>query len=130
MKPLIKTLIEKKLIPTNSVLNGRVQANTLGGVSMKVRKSVYYRGLNSSGFVCNDELGSAYVMKFDDVESVDGMDLARFARVYNIKSDGGTAKTGKKRGRKPKTAINNSNGGFTNGENQRANTNHQIESTA
>ena len=130
MKPLLKTLIQRNLIPDNSLLTGLVKTNTLGGVQLKVRKSVYYNQLNMRGFICRGELGQKYLMQFDDVEAIDGMDLARFAKVYNIKADGSSAKPGKKRGRKPKVSINNTNGDLNNGENQRANTKDQIESTA
>lgn len=102
MTPLLKTLLERQLIPSNSVFTGRVRTNTLGGVQLKVRKDVYYNRLSMKGFVCCGELGEQYNMEFDDLEAIDGMDLPRFAKVYNIKPDGSGAKTGKKRGRKPK----------------------------
>ena len=130
MTPLLKKLLERNLIPNNSVFTGRVRTNTLGGVQLKVRKDVYYNKLSMRGFVCRGELGQQYVMEFDDLEAIDGMELPRFAKVYNIKADGSGAKTGKKRGRKPKAQINKDNGGFNNGENQRTNTNNQVESTA
>ena len=130
MKPLLKTLLQRNLIPNNSVFTGLVRTNTLGGVQLKVRKSVYYNRLSVKGFVCRGELGEPYTMEFDDLEAVDGMDLPRFAKVYNIKADGSGAKTGKKRGRKPRAQINNNNGGLNNGKNQRANTDNQVESTA
>lgn len=102
MKTLLKTLLERQLIPNNSVFSGRVRAPTLGGTSLKVRKDVFYSGLNKQGFVCRDELARTYVMEFDDLEAIDGMDIVRFARVYNIKENGSTGKAEKKRGRKPK----------------------------
>lgn len=108
MKPLLKTLLERQLIPANSVLTGSVKANVLGGVIHKIRKRVYLNGCNVKGFVCIDEMGKKYQMEFDDLESIDGMPIDRYARVYNIKADGSRAKTGKKRGRKPKeqTLVN------------------------
>lgn len=130
MTPLLKTLLERQLIPSNSVFTGRVRTNTLGGVQLKVRKDVYYNCLSMRGFVCRGELGEQYVMEFDDLEAIDGMDLPRFAKVYNIKPDGSGAKTGKKRGRKPRAQINKDNGGLNNGKNQRANTDNQVKSTA
>lgn len=129
MTPLLKTLLQQKLIPANSVLTGRVKANTLGGTRLKVRKSVFYNGLSMQGFTCRGELGANYLMEFDDLEAIDGMDLPRFAKVYNIKPDGSSAKSGKKRGRKPKVSINNNNGDLNNGKNQRTNTKDQVEST-
>lgn len=130
MKPLIKALIQRNLISTNNVLSGLVRATTLGGVALKVNKTVYFNHISKLGFVCNNELGEKYLMEFDDLNSIDGMDIARYARVYNVRPDGTAAKIGKKRGRKPKTAINNSNGGLDNGKNQRTNNNNQVESTA
>jgi len=130
MNNLLKTLLQRKLIPVNSLLTGRVRTNTLGGVQLKVRKSLYYNQLSTRGFVCRGELGKMYLMEFDDLESIDGMDLVRFAKVYNIKADGSVAAPGKKRGRKPKVSINNTNGDLNNGENQRTNTKYQVESTA
>lgn len=130
MTPLLKTLLLQKLIPNNSVFTGRVRTHTLGGNQLKVRKRVYYTKLSTKGFICRGDLGQQYIMEFDDLEAIDGMDLARFARVYNVKADGSSAKLGKKRGRKPKVLINNTNGDLNNGENQRTNTKDQIESTA
>ena len=130
MNQLTKILLEKNLIPINSVFTGAVRTNTLGGVAQKVRKNLYYTQLSTQGFVCRDELNRQYLMSFDDLESVDGMELPRFARVYNIKADGSNLKTGKKRGRKPKNTLNSNNGGVDNGKNQRTNNTHQAKSTA
>ena len=102
MKTLVKTLLERQLIPNNSVFSGRVRASCLGAQTLKVRKDVFYVGLNKQGFMCKDELSSPYFMEFNDLDAIDGMDIARFAKVYNIKADGSVATPGKKRGRKPK----------------------------
>lgn len=40
----------------------------------------------------------------DNIIAIDGMDLARYAEVYDINADGSDKKVGKKRGRKPKSA--------------------------
>lgn len=104
MKTLLKTLLERDLIPNNSVFSGRVRAHCLGAQNLKVRKDVFYSSLSRQGFVCRDELANQYLMEFDDLESIDGMDIVRFARVYNIKENGSASKAGKKRGRKPKAA--------------------------
>jgi hypothetical protein len=118
MKTLLKTLLERRLIPDNSAFCGRVRAVTLGGNVRKVRKDVFYSRLSREGFVCRDELGKPFIMEFDDLETIDGMDIVRFARVYNIKENGLTGAAGKKRGRKPKVAINKLNGGLDNGKDQ------------
>lgn len=38
----------------------------------------------------------------DSIIAIDGMDIKRYADVYNINADGSDKKLGKKRGRKPK----------------------------
>lgn len=107
MKSLVKTLIERNLIRADAVLTGLVHARSLGSVTTKkMRKEVCCTGITAQGFAARDENGLQYVMQFDDLLEVDGMDLPRYARVYNIKPDGSRAVTGKKRGRKPKTVIN------------------------
>lgn len=103
MNTLIKTLLEKQLIPANSKLTGRCKARYLGGMQ-KVRMTVYLIGLKPTGFICINELGEKYLMEWNDLEFIDGMDIERFAKVYNIKADGSVKKPGKKRGRKPKAA--------------------------
>lgn len=103
MNTLIKTLLIKKLIPTNSKLSGKVRARYLGGLQT-ISKTVYLKGLDRQGFMCIDELGEKYIMKWDNLQQIDGMDVERFAKVYNIKPDGSAKTVGKKRGRKPKVA--------------------------
>ena len=103
MNQLLKTLLTKQLIPYNTKLTGRCRARYLGG-TQKVLMTVYLKNLKSNGFVCTGELGENYLMKWDDLETIDGMDITRFAKVYNIKEDGSTKTAGKKRGRKPKAA--------------------------
>lgn len=41
-------------------------------------------------------------LRAENVLTIDGMDPARIATVYNLKADGSEKTTGKKRGRKPK----------------------------
>ena len=106
MKSLVKLLIERKLIGADAVLTGLVHARSLGGITKKMRKEVYCTGITEQGFAARDENGLQYVMHFNDLDGIDGMDLPRYARVYNIKPDGSRATTGKKRGRKPKAVVN------------------------
>jgi|SaaInl74LU_5_DNA_1037368.scaffolds.fasta_scaffold04786_8 hypothetical protein len=103
MNQLLKTLLTKQLIPYNTKLTGRCHARYLGG-TQKVLMTVYLKNLKTNGFMCTGELGEEYLMRWDDLKSIDGMDPTRYAKVYNIKEDGSTTSSGKKRGRKPKAA--------------------------
>lgn len=106
MSNLIQTLLSRKLIREDAMLSGRVPSAGLGGITTLVKKNVIFvEAHEKEYFVCKDIHGNRCYMRFSDLEAIDGMDLPRYAKVYNIKADGGTAKTGKKRGRKPKAAA-------------------------
>lgn len=42
----------------------------------------------------------------DEIKAIDGMDLSRYADIYDLYPDGTSKKIGKKRGRKSKTYVN------------------------
>lgn len=107
MNPLISKLLERDLIEPGMVLTGGVYTSGLGQTTQKIRKELLLVNKRTNSFVCQDILERKYNMLFDDVEMVDGMDIKRFASVYNIKADGSDRKVGKKRGRKPKNLLNN-----------------------
>lgn len=128
MNPLMSKLLERNLIVDGMVLTGGVYTSGLGQTQQKVRKELLVVAKKSNHFVCQDILERRYGMLFNDVEMIDGMDTKRFASVYNIKADGSDRKVGKKRGRKPKNLLNNTQAAETNnGKNQRAKDHHQVE---
>ena len=51
------------------------------------------------------EMISAFKWFLDNIKAIDGMDLHRFADIYDLMPDGSKKKTGRKRGRKPKASL-------------------------
>lgn len=101
---LITTLLDKQLIKEGTLAYGKVKTAGLGQNMQYVPMELMILTRKAKSFTCRDRLGRPYTMDFDRVEQIDGMDIARYAAVYNIKPDGSTKLTGKKRGRKPKSA--------------------------
>jgi len=110
-KALIDTLLDKKIIGESTLVYGRVKTEGLGGTPQYVAMELMILAKQGDKFICRDRLGRRYKMEFERIEKMDGMELDRFASVYNIKPDGSSKAQGKKRGRKPKSAqINTTEG--------------------
>lgn len=126
-KNLIETLLSRKLIGEGTLVSGRVAAASLGQDLHYVPMELMIVGKYSNGFTCQDRLKRPYRIEYDRIEAIDGMDLTRFASVYNIKADGSTKSQGKKRGRKPKSAQINTVEGELHGEDKRTENHNQAE---
>ena len=78
-------LVERDLLNKNTRVNALVSTN----------------GFNTGKFVTNKEIFWHAELHPDNITAIEGMDPERFAKSYNIKSDGSIRKY-KKPGRKPK----------------------------
>lgn len=125
---LVKILVKKKIIVSEMIVTGRVAAPGLGQIMQKTSKDLIIDTIDENFFKCKDRSGLVYFMNFSQVQSVDGMNLSRFASVYNIKADGSDQKIGKKRGRKPKNTQISSNEGSIHGKNTTTEINYYAES--
>ena len=85
---LLKTLVERKLVTTNTRIYANVKTVGLGATPTIIKKDVYYSP---------DMPASAIV-------DIEGMEPVRFAKAYNIKPDG-SYKEHKKRGGKAKREL-------------------------
>mgnify|MGYP003658954789 FL=1 len=85
---LLATLVERKLVTEETLVYARVKSRGLGGKKIFIKKDVYWYPDMPAGAI----------------HDIEGMLPERFAKAYNIKSDG-TSKEHKKRGRKPKTEL-------------------------
>jgi hypothetical protein len=105
---LIKALIEKNAFATDTIITARYTSVDLFGRifnkngDFKLRKITKNPGQHI--FELADLNSSSYVIKAtaNDIVAVDGMDIHRFADIYDILPDGSRKKVGRKRGRKPK----------------------------
>ena len=108
MNKLISALIEHQAIGSDNVVTASYTVRD--GVGRFVKK------VGTFGIVSFEKYGDTINFTLQDVieknkiqvddESIlaiDGMDIGRYADVYNLNSDGTSKKLGKKRGRKPKS---------------------------
>lgn len=124
---LIHTLLDKQLIGDGTLVTGKVKTVGLGYAPQYVSMELMILAKKGNTFVCRDRLGAQYTVEFDRIETFDGMDLARFAGVYNIKADGTAKGAGKKRGRKPKSAQINISEEPIYGKDKRTENQHQAQ---
>lgn len=124
---LINALLDKDLIKQGTLAYGRVLTAGLGQNMQYVPMELMILSRKTNRFICRDRLGRPYKMDFARVEQIDGMDITRYAAVYNIKPDGSVKSMGKKRGRKPKSAQINTMEGVTHGQDKRTKDHHQAE---
>jgi hypothetical protein len=127
-KTLAEALINKGVMHPGTLVYGRTRAVGLGQNLQMVPLELMMEEYNGKHFSCRDRLGKSYIMLVEDVQEVDGMDPARLASIFNIKSDGTDKAAGKKRGRKPKTThIKTAMEGESHGEGKRTEDSDQDE---
>lgn len=107
MNNLISALIERAVINGDNVITASYTVQDSVG---RILKKIGDFGLvnieqqnNSIQFVLQHMIEKHRVRVDDEsIIAIDGMDIKRYADVYDINADGSNKKTGKKRGRKPK----------------------------
>lgn len=106
---LATSLVNKGVLAKGTEIEAQYRAAGLGGlgtVSVAGEFTIDDIGKTTTGelvFVATSTRdGKRRNILAEAIMTIDGMDPARYAAVYNIKADGGTAVTGKRRGRKPK----------------------------
>lgn len=87
-KNLLTTLIDRKLVTTETVVRARVPA----------------RGFHTGTYMAVKDIHWHPTITADNIIDIEGMDPERFAKSYNIKPDG-SVKVYKKRGRKSKAEL-------------------------
>lgn len=112
---LATVLVEKKLLKEEmevtarylgADLSGTNKVNVTGEFFIQRVQPVEKDGVSRMVFVLRSTKdGSLRKVYSEAIEKVEGMPPDRFASVYNIKADGSSAATKKKRGRKPKAKL-------------------------
>lgn len=108
---LISALIEKNAFVDDTIITARYQSMDLFGRifnkvgEFKVRKIVNEPGRTIFELVTLQD-GTTIIKAYADaIKAVDGMDVERFADIYDLLPDGSKKKVGRKRGRKPKNQL-------------------------
>jgi len=122
---LYSILKNRGIIHTDSVVAGKVWSSGLGQVPQFVHKRALVQSLKENYLICQDETGQRYRMDSANINEIDGMTPVRLASVYNIRPNGTAGTAGRKRGRKPKSLVNNAE--VSHGKNQRTENHNQTQ---
>ena len=105
---MAKKLIEKGAIRQGTVFEASYKTNGLSCVNNSVIVGEFILITAKASpegviFEALDEKNIPRRINTADVTSLDGMDVARVAAIYNLADEGSEVKTAKRRGRKPKS---------------------------
>lgn len=106
MNQIICALLDKNAIGRDNVVTATYTVSELGKTIKKIgdfgivniNRQEDHIDLTVRHIIEKNQI----VINDEQITAIDGMDLRRYADVYDINFDGSSKKTGKKRGRKPK----------------------------
>ena len=107
MKNIFLALLEKQAIGSDNIITASYVVKDLFGrtfskiTEFRIANIIHNEGslkfhLSSLSDDRNVEVGP------ESIQYIDGMDVPRYADIYDLQPDGSSKKVGKKRGRKPK----------------------------
>ena len=109
---LISALIEKQAFVSDTIITANYSSIDLHGRRFsKTGEFRLKRIMKSKGVpvfelkTITGGLSNIFVMP-EEIRAIDGMDLMRYADIYDLHPDGTSKKVGRKRGRKPKHLLN------------------------
>lgn len=107
MNHIICALIDKKALTEDNVVTATYTVRDGVGRTLKKVGNFgivnFQRTTNEVQFTLEHVTDKNQILVNDDnIIAIDGMDIGRYADVYNIDKNGSTKSIGKKRGRKPK----------------------------
>lgn len=109
---LLEALIDKKAFTDETIITAWYSTIDLFGRSFrkssefKIHKIVKDNGDHTVFELIALQDSRIIKTSADEIRAIDGMDLSRYADIYDLHPDGTSKKIGKKRGRKPKSYIN------------------------
>ena len=108
---LIVALLEKKAFEHSTIVTARYTSIDVFGRRFEKKGDFQVKNIlrnkNQTLFELTTLTGGlpAIVASAQDIELIDGMDVQRYADIYDILPDGSQKKVGRKRGRKPKVLM-------------------------
>lgn len=105
---LISALIEKEAFVTDTIFTASYTSQDVFGRifsktgDFKLQRVIKQQTNTLLELVILESSGLIVKAESDSIQMIDGMDLQRFADIYDLEMDGTHKKTGRKRGRKPK----------------------------
>lgn len=109
---LIDALVKHKAFDNSTIITANYETvDLVGRVFSKIGEFKINRILKNSERIqfellpLNDTKNEVILASLSQIKAVDGMDMARFADIYDLLPDGSKKKVGRKRGRKPKNQL-------------------------
>ncbi|RYD44948.1 MAG: hypothetical protein EOP83_31090, partial [Verrucomicrobiaceae bacterium] len=108
---LLKVLIERNIIGVRTEIDARYRGRDIAGNPLVAATGTFLIleiNPTESGysFLCADTIdGQRRRLSGDQIVGVDGMDPIRLAANYELDENGNKVKVGKRRGRKPRSAL-------------------------
>lgn len=107
---LLNKLIDDNILTTNSEIQARHTVKSIGNLDNIVSDTFSINDIkekNNKVYILSQRNsdGMIKVLKPSSIISIEGMDIERFAKSYNLKDDGTKLNLGKKRGRKSKAEL-------------------------
>ena len=107
MSTVIQTLITSGVLVQDTVVTAKISNQSKYGMITFQYRDMVIDKINDTCdmLLLRDPYSSiAITLSINDITGIEGMTLDRYAEVYNINADGSNKNTGRKRGRKPKSA--------------------------
>ena len=108
---LIAALLEKRAFAKDTIITAKYQSMDLFGRvfhkqgDFRVKRIVKTTGRTMFELITMSDGSTVIKAPAEAIEAVDGMDIVRYADIYDLLPDGTNKKVGRKRGRKPKTQL-------------------------
>jgi hypothetical protein len=108
---LITALLERQVLETTAIVTARYRSIDVFGRSFERRDVFRIEKISRDNDQTIFELvtlrdgNTSISVSPDNIELIDGMDVQRYADIYDILPDGSQKKVGRKRGRKPKVLM-------------------------
>jgi len=108
---LISALIEKNAFAVDTIITAKYDSRDLFGrifskkSNFKIKRILNKHELPVLELGAIDDVAVTVTVDAGSIIAIDGMDLDRYADIYDLQFDGSSKKIGKKRGRKPKSQL-------------------------
>ena len=107
MTDVIDTLISIGALVKDNIVTARKGTTNKFGMISYVADDYVLQSISNDGHSAMFSLKQAngtneITVASEDITAIDGMNIDRYADIYNVKPDGTMRTTGRKRGRKPK----------------------------
>jgi hypothetical protein len=114
---LLRKLIQNNIVKTGTEVTATYTALDISGMARHRFNGSFFvvsaedRGESILFTLASTTDGYRHVIPSTDIYTLDGMEPARLAAIYNIREDGSDIKVGNRRGRKPKIRVSESSNG-------------------